>query len=142
MHLRALTALNESEEQWDSILICVLTSKLDRTTDWDWEKSLTGKNMPKLEILLEFLQNLYQFLEALLFDTTAKCQSQFQTANNSKKQSLAVTQLQDFCNFCKGNYKINGCEKIKATPATKRRNAVQTAGLCFNCLCKGHRNSE
>ncbi|XP_043466286.1 uncharacterized protein LOC122501086 [Leptopilina heterotoma] len=143
MHLRALSALNESVAHWDSILIYVLTSKLDRNTHREWEKSLTGKTMPKLETLLQFLRNRYQILEASTFDTVNKTQpNSSQSNNNSKKQSLSVTHSKDFCHFCKGEHKSFGCEKFQAMSISERRNAVQSAGLCFNCLRKGHRSSE
>lgn len=140
MHLRALAALNESVEHWDSILIYVLTSKKDRTTHREWEKSLAG--MPRLETLLEFLRNRYQILEASNFDTTHKNQSQSQITSNHKKRSLAAIQAADFFNFCKGDHKIYACERFQALPVSERRNSVQTGGLCFNCLRKGHHSSK
>lgn len=140
MHLRALKALNEPVDNWDSVLIYVLTSKLDRATHREWEKSLTGKLMPKFEALITFLRNKYQILEASTFDNKAQTNSQMN--NSTKKQILSVTQSKDFCNFCKGEHKIYACSKFQELSITDRSNAVKTLGICFNCLRRGHRSLE
>ena len=107
MHLRALAALDEPVNQWDSIIIYMFTSKLDRCTHREWEKSITGKVVPRLEVYLEFLRNRYQVHEGSTFENTSKLQSYSHACNNtSRKQSLAAIQSGDFPNFCKGQHKI------------------------------------
>ena len=99
--------------------------------------------MPKLEVLLEFLRNRYQVPEALTFENTHKTQSYSHASNNTfRKQSLAAIQSRDFYNFCKGEHKIFVCDKFQELSIAERATVVKTAGLCFNCLRKGHRGSE
>lgn len=145
VHLRALTALGEPVDKWDSLMIYIITSKLDRYTHREWEKGISGNKMPKLEDLLEFLRKRHQVLEASNFEISNKSQngqSRFNNNNNGKRQTLASTNGKDYCNFCKDEHKIYSCDKFLALTVAERHNATKTAGLCFNCLRKGHRTQD
>lgn len=53
---------------WDAILVFILEQKLDKETRFDWRKqsqSVHGKNVPKLEDLLEFMQNHAHVIESM-----------------------------------------------------------------------------
>jgi len=41
-YVRALKALGRSTDQWGNLLIYLITSKLDVTTNKEWENSLTS----------------------------------------------------------------------------------------------------
>lgn len=144
MHLRALKSLGEETDHWSTLSICIMASKLDRNTHREWERSVTDKKMPKFDTFIEFLQKRCQVLEATSVESGNKSYNQGQNNSNggAKKHSLATTRKPDFCNFCKGEHKIYNCEKFHNLSIQERRDAVKTAGLCFNCLRKGHRSCD
>lgn len=133
MHMRALKALDEPVDQWSSLLIYIITSKVDRYTHREWEKSINGTKMPQLDTLLEFLRNRYQILEASHFEN-----NNHSYQKNKKSQALSSTQQINFCNFCRGEHRIYSCEKFLKLSVEERVDAVKKAGLCINCFRKGH----
>jgi len=52
-YVRALKALGRSTDQWEDLLIYLITSKLDVTTNKEWENSLTTAEFPTLQNLTE-----------------------------------------------------------------------------------------
>lgn len=54
---RAIEALGESVDKWDTLLLHILTSKLDTHTDERCEQRLFARKIkkPTLNILIEFL---------------------------------------------------------------------------------------
>ncbi|XP_047984418.1 uncharacterized protein LOC125224941 [Leguminivora glycinivorella] len=70
-NLRALKVLGEPISSWDTLIIYILVSKLDKTTEREWEQhksSLTSSDTQmkiKLDDLLQFLRNRADMLETL-----------------------------------------------------------------------------
>ncbi|KAJ8965330.1 hypothetical protein NQ314_004210 [Rhamnusium bicolor] len=71
-HLRSLQTLNQPIEHWDTLLIYILTNKLDKTTARDWEETkvhVPGNNrnnkMPTLNDFKLFIKNKADLLETL-----------------------------------------------------------------------------
>ncbi|KAK9730839.1 hypothetical protein QE152_g14141 [Popillia japonica] len=63
MHVRALKALQEPVEHWDTVLIYILTGKLDGKTRRDWEIHVGDDKNSTFKDLIEFLSNRCQILE-------------------------------------------------------------------------------
>lgn len=150
-HLRALKSLEENVDYWDTLLIYIITSKIDRTTHKEWEKSLTGTTMPKFNTFVTFLENRCHILQATDFNTHAN-NSQVNSSDGSnkrtnpnsqhKRQALTVTNNTANCVFCQGTHKIFACEQFRKLAISDRVAAVKSHTLCFNCLNKGHRNDD
>lgn len=63
-----LPTVGVSTDSWDVILIYTLERKLDNDTRFEWRKhsqNAHGKNLPKLENFLEFLQNYAHVFESM-----------------------------------------------------------------------------
>lgn len=67
-HYRALEMLRQPVTQWDTLLIYLLSDKLDYNTRKDWELEVAktdSENMPSLKSLLKFLTNRAHTLELI-----------------------------------------------------------------------------
>lgn len=54
-HTRALKSLNRPVEHWSDWLIYLITAKLDKTTNKDWEASIKPNHLPDFDEMLDFL---------------------------------------------------------------------------------------
>lgn len=64
-HVRALEALGQAANDWDTILLYLLTTKIDSTTNRDCESSIDAKKFPKLVEFTAFLTKRCQVLESI-----------------------------------------------------------------------------
>lgn len=147
-HLRALKSLGESVEHWDTIIIYLITLKIDRISHKEWEKSLTGTIKPKMDAFMNFLENCCHILQATAFNTnstgnsnnTQNKKSTYNTQN--KRQALTVTNNVSSCIVCQGSHRLYACEQFLKLSIPDRVEKVKSHTLCFNCLNSGHKNDE
>lgn len=64
-HLRVLQQLREPVDKWDTLIIYLVTSKLDPTTKKEWELKVVQEKTSTIRQLIEFLDTRCQFLETL-----------------------------------------------------------------------------
>ncbi|KAJ8934811.1 hypothetical protein NQ318_010225 [Aromia moschata] len=64
-HLRSLKALGEPTEHWDTLIIHIITSKLDNTTRREWESFELKQELPLMEDINKFLKQRCELLEKL-----------------------------------------------------------------------------
>lgn len=64
-HLRALNNLAQPSEAWDTLIIYLITTKLDSLTHREWELTTKHSELPTLKELTDFLQKRCQVLENL-----------------------------------------------------------------------------
>ncbi|XP_030757302.1 uncharacterized protein LOC115883129 [Sitophilus oryzae] len=64
-HLKALKQLNQPAEHWDTLIIYIVTSKLDTGTIRDWEEYISKLDVPKLSDLKSFLKSKADLLETI-----------------------------------------------------------------------------
>ncbi|KAJ8952278.1 hypothetical protein NQ318_007446, partial [Aromia moschata] len=64
-HTRALKNLGEQTDTWNSILIYLLSNKLDAVTKKAWEVSIASNTLPSIEDFTKFLAQRCQVLETL-----------------------------------------------------------------------------
>lgn len=138
-HIRALQALKRPIQQWNDLLIYIVTSKLDITTIKEWENTLESTMMPGFNELITFLTKRCQTLEAV-----ANQHQQSQVSNNIRKvgQNKATaahaTVTSAKCFYCKGEHQMYQCKTFQSLPVSKRKNQVKLKGLCLNCLRSKH----
>ncbi|XP_063989072.1 uncharacterized protein LOC135168624 [Diachasmimorpha longicaudata] len=141
MHLRALKALGQPIDTWDTLLIHSFTAKLDRVTHQEWEKSVTETEMPTMKDFTSFLEKRCQILQVTSINLANKSVPPAKL-NNIKKQVFAVAQSSDGCAICKGSHKVYMCDSLKNLSVKDRFEKVKSSKLCFNCLKGGHSNSD
>ena len=68
-YLRALKALGEPVDSWDTLLIHLITNKLDQTSRREWEEKATTKGKITMQELEGFLVKKCEVLEAVKRDS-------------------------------------------------------------------------
>lgn len=123
----SLKNLNQPIDQWDMILICIFSKKLDTYTNRAFQMDRNTSKLPTLHEFLNFLENRATALE---------------TAGSSEKPQVKnvhyLTEKESQCSHCnfKG-HKIFSCRKFKSLSTNDRISFVDRNKLCRLCL-KNH----
>nr|CAI5855510.1 unnamed protein product [Callosobruchus analis] len=117
-HLTALDGLGVTKEElFDSFLIHVISSKLDKNTLRVWKEQKHNSELPSLDEFMNFLKDKSDILQSL--DASDQKVS---TSNKFHQQANRST-----CNV-----------KFLALSVDERIIKVKGLNLCFNCLLTGH----
>ncbi|XP_028162234.1 uncharacterized protein LOC114354174 [Ostrinia furnacalis] len=155
-NLRALKVLGEPTDSWDTLIIYLIVSKLDKTTEREWEQfrgtlySETGDSKTKLKVdhLMNFLKSRADMLETLSVSHSKPDNNYKQTlhantrvhcnvsTHDSSKSN--VTQPKKLCLMCKKPHPLYSCQQFLDTDVLGRLNFVKQNNLCVNCLRQGH----
>lgn len=128
-HLRALNQLNQPTDQWDTLIIYMITTKLDTTTSREWEQKKAGNDLPTLNDLKQFLKNRADLLETLELNSNEKPKVQ-----RSRSHVATTTK----CPICNHEHFIYRCDELKKMSVENRIDRVKRLKLCINCLRGGH----
>lgn len=156
-NLRALKTLGQPTDQWDTIIVHMVSSKLDTVTCTKWEEYKNSlKDLPSFDDLKNFLKQRADVLETLYRskkDKQVKTSSMndnhlnFQTkqkqidtytktymisANNDNNAQLRP------CVICQGKHRIFDCNIFKALSTDEKWAQVSKLKLCHNCLRPDH----
>ncbi|KYN28043.1 hypothetical protein ALC57_02543, partial [Trachymyrmex cornetzi] len=128
-HLRVLKALKRPTESWDDLIIHIIISKLDVSTNKAWETSILDANIPNLKMLMGFLSKRSQALEsiqsrALNNQTSNTIHKQTGKLKNTSVTNIPTSNLS--CACCKANHQVYHCEEflnivVLNLQATKRK---------------------
>lgn len=135
-HLRALKTLNEPTESWDTLIIYLITTKLDDVTLRKWEQVKASHSSPTLQQMTQFLKERADLLESLEQSVVEHKHSN----NRSKglKNFLAENKSFSKCVVCSRNHYITGCAEFLNLDVNQRFELVKRNRLCINCLKHGH----
>lgn len=138
-HTRALEALSQPINQWDTILIYLAANKLDYTSRKEWEM-LVGENseLPKLAELLEFLTNRCQTLE-MVEGNKIKQESKF---SSKVEKRVLLSSTSNSCEYCKGSHFLYRCEAFLKLTQPSKLKEVKRLQHCINCLKSGHKGKD
>nr|CAI5867734.1 unnamed protein product [Callosobruchus analis] len=154
-HLRSLASLGEPVESWSTLLIYLITKKLDFASERAWEEYVISKKIISPTItddLIKFLNQRCQLLEAISREKVEKSVKSENNLANFKKQSNSrhdtgsksfsghVQQLS--CAFCKREHLIYYCDKLRSMPPDSRLREINKMKRCTNCLRRGHSKSD
>lgn len=155
-NLRALKSLGEKVDDWDTLLIYMISSKLDITTKREWEESIISNELPTMERFYEFLAQRCQLLEALQADhQTSKVfnkmsgsdnenlnKSRFNKNTLSGTRSFVTSGSTFLCFLCKEPHSLFRCNQFLELPIKSRMSQVKQLKLCWNCLRSNHTSQE
>lgn len=139
-HFRSLKNLGLPVEQWDAILIYLLTSKLDHNTKQEWEIESNDSNMPTIDSFVAFLSKKCQLLESM--NNKPHTSSFNKKPIEYKNYVHASTNESIVCSLCKSNHFLYSCKKFLDMSPQDRYTQVKNIGLCTNCLRTRHSNVE
>jgi len=145
-HLRVLQQLKEPVDKWDTLIIYLVTSKLDSTTKKEWELKVIQEKASTVKQLMEFFDTRCQFLEALhptrkVVQTKVSTQKSNQ-GNVNKSQGTTFAHIATSetveCALCKQAHRIHACKVFRELSVESRRNEIKRLKLCYNCLSQNH----
>ena len=158
INLRALKTLAQPVDFWDSIIICVVTSRLPSDTIGQWELTLGECEVPTLQKLTQFLKSRARILQKIesnasnydsnnrnynsTINKTNSNSSSSKSQSSGTKFTRPVTTFVSTdgqkCSVCGNDHRLYACDKFKEFSVTDRRLAVKKLNLCFNCLNSNH----
>ncbi|XP_076549204.1 uncharacterized protein LOC143306713 [Osmia lignaria lignaria] len=144
-HVRALDALKEPVDHWNTLLVEIISQKLNNVIREKWEEFSGESVSPTFKELITFLQRRAQFEDV-------KSHQDFVGAQNlsDRKPSHAHVKQRSqhayptatanhSCSHCRGKHSIHNCETFKKLSPSARFEAAKKATLCINCLRPNHR---
>ncbi|KAI5645574.1 putative peptidase (DUF1758) domain-containing protein [Phthorimaea operculella] len=158
-NIRALKLLGESTEHWDTLIIYMIVSKLDQSTEREWEQhkcslSVTDDSkIIKLDDLVKFLRQKADMLDTLSHSVSHKTNN---TQNTQNKPSNSVAQKvhchiateksgtntntknnqtrKRLCVLCSAPHPLYSCQKFLDLNIQDRIQIVRKHRLCENCM--------
>ncbi|XP_075158079.1 uncharacterized protein LOC142231352 [Haematobia irritans] len=130
-------------DNWDPILIHIVSSKIPDDTLRAWEDSLSNhKELPSWQQMDSFLSNRIEKLETVLdFRKPNTRENQ-----NSKSQSFHISatnqNLKTMCKKCNQNHWLMSCKQFKDLSPTDRTKFAMENKYCLNCLSPNHFKSD
>ncbi|HBK82589.1 MAG TPA: hypothetical protein DDZ41_03185, partial [Flavobacterium sp.] len=137
--LRGLKIMGSDCEARDPWLIYIILSKVDTETKIDWARETVSNNFPKISELLNFLNKRCRSLERGAAINVSK---PHKLNVRSFHVSSCTVKNSELCLHCKGNHFLSKCPTFKLLDASSRRSIAAKIGCCFNCLRKGHYNTQ
>ncbi|XP_026746972.1 uncharacterized protein LOC113508216 [Trichoplusia ni] len=159
-NLRALKTLGEPTDTWDTLIIYIIVTKLDSTTEREWELfrgTLTNSSSNKtisLSDLMTFLKDRADFLETVKPShsksmdssqnnhtknmSSVKTHSHVSTQKDGKKSANHTKSPRYKCNLCSSNHPIYSCDEFLLLSSKDKLKLIDEKNLCRNCLRAGH----
>ncbi|XP_031334918.1 uncharacterized protein LOC116164833 [Photinus pyralis] len=129
-HLANIKSLTSSETLGETLIIYLVTSKLDSMTMREWEKHTKKIDMPSFNHLYEFLKEKSDLLE------TVEAKQKHKNQETVKSRSLVTKQ--ESCVVCKNSHAIWSCDSFLKLSVKDRQEKVKSLRICILCLKKGH----
>ncbi|XP_055639950.1 uncharacterized protein LOC129777604 [Toxorhynchites rutilus septentrionalis] len=134
----------------EHFIVYLINIALDKSTRKAWESTQRKGELPKYEHTINFLKSRCQILES--------CESAFQRQVPvvpkakqfssppkyplQKCHAASTSPSENVCEICSGAHRNFQCTALNNLTAVQKNNMIRTAGLCFNCLRKGHRSKD
>lgn len=137
-NLRALTSLGQPTQTWDTLLIYILSTKLDPNTKRKFEQIISKKDEPKISDLTEFLAEQCNILESVDNKSSNISRDKKYVETNEKSFSLHAAEQKVKCSFCSKSHLNYKCDQFEKMSVAERYTEINKKGLCSNCLRPGH----
>ncbi|XP_011702559.1 PREDICTED: uncharacterized protein LOC105458736 [Wasmannia auropunctata] len=131
-HIRVLKTLGEPVENWNSLIIHIIVSRVDANTKREWETETVKKEAPTLQELLEFLSQWCVVLESLQSNRYLgnKPALPSSTRRGENHVGAHASQFVDKkCPLCQGHHEIYSCKNFKDMTVQSRINEQNTRSV-------------
>ncbi|XP_063993414.1 uncharacterized protein LOC135171055 [Diachasmimorpha longicaudata] len=155
--LRLINAFGSPEEQLNGLISTIILNQLDDDLVFQWETHIEGNDMPKYELLLDFLEkrgicaksstessrNNKQKSDPLNRNpaqkgSTFKHQGNPSFSHSNPKAQTFFSNIIKKCPVCTEEHRIYECPKFMEMDIEKRKKVIFNQGRCLNCFAKGH----
>lgn len=145
-NLRALESLGEPTSHWDTLLIHILSKRLDSKTFREWEE-FRGKSDQdiNLDLFMKFLRNRADLLQTIeVSKSTVKhrallSKSEPVVENSNVNMNRSNDSKSKSCPACHRDHFLQNCEQFRAMSVQERRRIIPQYKICFLCFRAGHR---
>ncbi|XP_050534989.1 uncharacterized protein LOC126902010 [Daktulosphaira vitifoliae] len=146
-NMNALETLGQDPKAWGSLLVHLITSKLDQKTLKEWETEAPKTVVPSVSTLMDFLETRFKILEAVesscssndksekrSYENYGKGKAQEKKWQNKTVMHVATTKFK--CYVCNEGHPIYRCTKFLSLSANERKEQTIKLNLCENCLTR------
>ncbi|XP_050360100.1 uncharacterized protein LOC126779937 isoform X1 [Nymphalis io] len=149
-NVRALTTLNQPTQYWDTLLIYIMSKKLDLKTSRDWEehRNNTLKDDPTLAQFCSFLNKKADWLESVESNINLSQNNIIVALNNNHSNKFVpdkTTQIPkksnnnfNKCPLCSQAHALYKCDSFRSLSIESRIQKANDYNVCLNCLRLGH----
>ncbi|XP_061706222.1 uncharacterized protein LOC133517094 [Cydia pomonella] len=141
-NLRALKTLGQPTDQWDTIIIHMLTTKLDQATRTKWEEYRNNLvELPSLDEFKKILKSRADVLETLYRSKRDKQVKPQLKSEMPQSKSFAISAIEKTprpCVVCQGKHRIFDCKVFSSLTTDEKWAQAAKLKLCFNCLRPDH----
>lgn len=138
-HLRALHNIGSKEQIADGLLIYLVTSKMDSSSQMKWEEGLKMDELSTWSSLSKYLELRCRMLENL--ENAAIDKNQQNSRNSKSKRFVHVSAAipSRSCLLCDDkDHFITQCKQFQNLLPAQRLERAKQLKLCLNCLRMGH----
>lgn len=137
-HVRCLSNLGQNVKEWDSIIVPLITSKLDSKVNHDWNthgyKHVHKNDLPTFEQLVQFLLQIIGTKELDNVRNQPAIHNKDKTNIRQPIRALTTTIGHNYknirCPVCNDNHFIYSCEKFKVMPIDELLNLQGKVTKC------------
>ncbi|XP_062700072.1 uncharacterized protein LOC134284801 [Aedes albopictus] len=134
----------------EHMIVYLVVSALDRATRKSWEGTQRKGDLPKYDQTISYLKSRCQILENCETADLATKQNTkpkpFQPSKMNPQRSYAAStnpfESTSVCEICGGSHLNFQCSTLSDLSPAQKNEKIRAAGVCFNCLRKGHRIKE
>ncbi|XP_059054714.1 uncharacterized protein LOC131848794 [Achroia grisella] len=158
-NIRALKTLNEPTDSWDTLIVYMMSCKLDPITSRNWEEYRnTLDTAPTLSQFCKFISNKADLLETLennnqnhkIIHKLDNKQKSFIVAtnnynnhnNNHNSNQISYNKTPLKCPLCFKHHLLYTCESFRNLSIESRVCKSKELNVCMNCLRTGHITSR
>ncbi|XP_029179167.1 uncharacterized protein LOC114946687 [Nylanderia fulva] len=139
--LSALSNLGRDTDQWDDLLVYIVTQKFSSRTRTEWNLRLgASTDYPTFKTLREFITERLRGLSDLV-PLVTNCATAGLSARSDKSNKIKATvhnTTDRKCPCCQGNHFLSFCQTFRKRSLDQRGQLARQARVCFNCLRPGH----
>ncbi|XP_055522889.1 uncharacterized protein LOC129717071 [Wyeomyia smithii] len=132
----------------EHFFVFLIISALDNATRQAWESTMKKGELPKYKETIEFLKTRCQILdncESAIQATTSAKMKQVPLPSKAQTQKCytsSTSTSQPICEICGGSHRNVLCPTLTDLSPAQKNEKIRAAGVCFNCLRKGHRSKN
>ncbi|XP_072936546.1 uncharacterized protein [Epargyreus clarus] len=144
-NLRALESLGEPVDHWDTLLIYIITHKLDQKSYREWEEvkgRLDKDSIITFNTFMQFMRNHADLIETL--EVSRNKEFSMATKSSPKIKSMISVRNSSTetppktCVKCNGDHRLSNCPQFLALSNDARLKLLPIYKVCFNCFQSGH----
>lgn len=138
--LRVLQNFKQPVDQWDLLLIHLISSKLDFKSRKAWELSNLSTNLPTMCEFFKFISDRCALLETMNSNLQKGKMETKTTEHRLNRKTFVTSRVNSAgkCYFCNQEHLLYYCADFLKLSIEERRHQIKSLNLCFNCLKQNH----